>query len=726
MLKLKNVSKYYYQNGIIAEGFSKVNLELHLGEFVVITGESGSGKTTLINVLSGLDSYEDGEMYINGEETSHYTEKDYLEYRRKYVSNIFQNFNLVNSYTVYQNIELVMLLNGFNKYKIRKEVNDLINIVGLKKFKNTKVSKLSGGQKQRVAIARALANDTPIIVLDEPTGNLDSKSSKEILELLNEISKNKLVIMVTHNKKEVEKYATRFIRMHDGKILENRVINKINLDNNLTENTINNPKLITKLLLGIRNTFNIPIKFILMFSIFMLIILTIFTNYTSLQIAENEEINGRNYYFTNNSDKRIIINKKDKSIFDEEDYNKISNLNNVDHIVKNDLINDNNFEIYGDNFYLHGFINTNKIDHVDIGILPQKDNEIVIIGNKKNWYINSLQEELFNTNFNINNNEYTENIRIVGIIYNDNINEMEFEFVLNNTLLERILISYNYMYTDTKISINNNYLKNDDYTIIPFSNIPKGKAIIKDKFNALCNNYDCLNNSLKIIVNNIYYQDSLNLKIDGIYNQNNYNKYSNLNYDSQNIIYLNIDDYNYLYNKGNYQSSIFVKEIKDIDDTINELDKLNINTLKMRDANLNMSEELLQFFKIFKLIIIVILVVALFFITYFIIKIIYKSRNSYYTTLRMLGSTKSTCINILMNELISFSTITYGVFLILVYLSNQNIIKWDYLNEMIKYITLKEYIIVYLIIIILSIFISLRYGRKIFKNSIIKTYGEKI
>ena len=98
MLKLKNVSKYYYQDGVIAEGFSKVNLELNLGEFVVITGESGSGKSTLLNVLSGLDTYEDGELYINGEETSHYTEEDYLEYRRKYVSNIFQNFNLVNSY----------------------------------------------------------------------------------------------------------------------------------------------------------------------------------------------------------------------------------------------------------------------------------------------------------------------------------------------------------------------------------------------------------------------------------------------------------------------------------------------------------------------------------------------------------------------------------------------------------------------------------------------------
>ena len=155
MLKLENVSKIYYTNGIVATGISKVNLELNIGEFVVITGESGSGKSTLLNVISGIDSYEEGEMYINGKETSHYTEKDFEEYRKKYIANIFQSFNLINSYTVYQNVELVLLLNGYKRKQIKKKVLDIIDKVGLTKFKNTKVSKLSGGQKQRVAIALA-------------------------------------------------------------------------------------------------------------------------------------------------------------------------------------------------------------------------------------------------------------------------------------------------------------------------------------------------------------------------------------------------------------------------------------------------------------------------------------------------------------------------------------------------------------------------------------------
>src|SRR5574344_812858 len=147
MIELKNVSKYYYNKGIIASGFTKVSLKFEPGEFVAITGESGSGKSTLLNVISGLDSYEEGEMYINGEETSYYTEKDFFDYRKRYIGNIFQNFNLINSYTVYENVELVLLINGFKSKDIRQKVDNVLKQVGMYKYRNTKVSKLSGGEK---------------------------------------------------------------------------------------------------------------------------------------------------------------------------------------------------------------------------------------------------------------------------------------------------------------------------------------------------------------------------------------------------------------------------------------------------------------------------------------------------------------------------------------------------------------------------------------------------
>src|SRR5574344_3107186 len=151
MLELKNVSKFYYNKGMVSSGFSKINLKFDIGEFVAITGESGSGKSTLLNVISGLDSYEEGEMYINGEETSYYSETDFEEYRKKYIGNIFQNFNLVNSYTVKENIELVYLLNHTKDKDTNSKIDELLRKVDLLNYKNTSCSKLSGGQKQRVA-----------------------------------------------------------------------------------------------------------------------------------------------------------------------------------------------------------------------------------------------------------------------------------------------------------------------------------------------------------------------------------------------------------------------------------------------------------------------------------------------------------------------------------------------------------------------------------------------
>ena len=236
LIKLSNVSKFYYSKGVIASGFTKLSTEFNIGEFVAITGESGSGKSTLLNVISGLDTYEEGEMYINGEETSHYTDLDFENYRRKYISNIFQSFNLINSYTVYQNIELVLLLNGNSKRKIKRKVLELIDTVGLKKFKNTKVSKLSGGQKQRVAIARALINDPDIILADEPTGALDSSTTTQILEILKQIADDgKLVIMVTHSEK-VANISSRIVEISDGKIVRDE--KKENYQKTISENSL--------------------------------------------------------------------------------------------------------------------------------------------------------------------------------------------------------------------------------------------------------------------------------------------------------------------------------------------------------------------------------------------------------------------------------------------------------------------------------------------------------
>ena len=198
-IELKKVSKYYAGEDSVSMGLSRIDLTLDIGEFVAITGESGSGKTTLLNVISGLDTYEEGEMIICGEDTTAYSTEEYETYRKTYIGNIFQDFNIINSYTVYENIELVMLLSGKNKNECKERVDQLIELVDLVPYRNTKASNLSGGQKQRVAIARAVAKDAPIIVADEPTGNLDSASAKAVMETLAKISADKLIVVVTHN-----------------------------------------------------------------------------------------------------------------------------------------------------------------------------------------------------------------------------------------------------------------------------------------------------------------------------------------------------------------------------------------------------------------------------------------------------------------------------------------------------------------------------------------------
>jgi len=217
LLELKNIGKIYVSDSNVAVGIRGVNLTFNRGEFVAVTGKSGSGKSTLLNVISGMDTYEEGELLLEGEPTSHFMQKDWEEYRKQYVSFIFQDYNIIESFTVLQNVELA-LMNIENPRERRDKAMELLRRVGMEQHVHHKGSKLSGGQKQRTVIARALAKDSPIILADEPTGNLDSRSSEEIIELLREVSRDKLVIVVTHNFEQVQEHATRHIRIFDGAV----------------------------------------------------------------------------------------------------------------------------------------------------------------------------------------------------------------------------------------------------------------------------------------------------------------------------------------------------------------------------------------------------------------------------------------------------------------------------------------------------------------------------
>lgn len=220
MLELKNITKVYKTNLLMQKALDNVSIKFRKNEFVSVLGPSGSGKTTLLNIIGGLDHYTTGDLIINNKSTKNFSDKDWDSYRNCCVGFIFQNYNLISHISVYKNVEMALTLSNCKSFKRKALVLNALDKVGLKNHAYKKPNQLSGGQMQRVAIARALVNDPDIILADEPTGALDSKTSTQIMELIKEISKDKLVIMVTHNDELAKEYSNRIIKLKDGSVID--------------------------------------------------------------------------------------------------------------------------------------------------------------------------------------------------------------------------------------------------------------------------------------------------------------------------------------------------------------------------------------------------------------------------------------------------------------------------------------------------------------------------
>ena len=236
MLELKNIKKSYTLANYTQVALNDVSLEFRKSEFVAILGQSGSGKTTLLNIISGLDHYDSRDLIINNKSTKKFKDTDWDAYRNNCIGFIFQSYNLISHISILANVELGMTLSGVSKKERRQKAIEVLKKVGLENHINKKPNQLSGGQMQRVAIARALVNNPDIILADEPTGALDSKTSVQIMELIKEIAKDKLVIMVTHNSELAHDYANRIIELKDGNIISDT--NKLEKQNNNKTYTI--------------------------------------------------------------------------------------------------------------------------------------------------------------------------------------------------------------------------------------------------------------------------------------------------------------------------------------------------------------------------------------------------------------------------------------------------------------------------------------------------------
>lgn len=218
MLQIKNIRKEYKTGNLVQKALDGVSLNLRDSEFVAILGPSGSGKTTLLNIIGGLDRYDSGDLVINGISTKKYKERDWDSYRNHTIGFVFQSYNLIPHQTILSNVELALTISGISKAQRKQRAREALAKVGLGEQVHKKPSQLSGGQMQRVAIARALVNNPDIVLADEPTGALDSETSIQVMELLQEVAKDRLVVMVTHNPELAEQYATRIVNLRDGKI----------------------------------------------------------------------------------------------------------------------------------------------------------------------------------------------------------------------------------------------------------------------------------------------------------------------------------------------------------------------------------------------------------------------------------------------------------------------------------------------------------------------------
>lgn len=603
MLELKNVSKSYKNTKVL----NNVNIKFREKEFVSILGPSGSGKTTLLNIIGGLDKYDEGNLIIDGVLTRNFKENDWDNYRSKRIGFIFQNYNLINHLTVLENVELALLVNG---KKNKSKIIDILKKVGLEDEMNKLPNELSGGQMQRVAIARSIINENDIILADEPTGALDSKTSVEIMEILKEISRNKLVIMVTHNVELANIYSDRIIEINDGKIIKDtKEYNEFSKEN-VKKSKKMSISFLTSLYLSFRNLLTkkgrtFLVSFAGSIGIFGISLILSLSNGLNNYIKNTENEYLSNYPITiykNNEILNFDLNLKEiKGSPDKitayndivsnyiNDSKKYNNLYDFKKYIDKGLLNKYvNFITYDYNLELQIYNNYENVDSIykvlsddeikenyDLvyGSIPKNKNEIVLIVDKNNVINDSI---LYSLGIKDKNE--------LSIIYekiknNENVN-LEEEYNFDELLKGEYKLILN---TDYYVKVKNNYIdKSNDINymkkIIDNGMNIKIVGILKPKNDYVANNvigykfdlikYIIQKNRLSIIGK----EQLNNKKINVLSNR----KFDNLNNTYDNIVNIlgindldNPDCISIYFNTSNDKKNI-IKEIDDYNENHNE------------------------------------------------------------------------------------------------------------------------------------------------------------
>lgn len=687
MIELKNVSKFYNDNNIVTVGLRNISLKLNKGEFVAITGDSGSGKSTLLNVISSIDTYDEGEILYYGNETFYFNQNDSDTFRKNNVSFIFQKYNIVDSYTVLQNVMLPLLIQGKTEEEAKERAFEIIKKVGLEHRTSNKGSKLSGGEKQRCVIARALATDAPILACDEPTGNLDKKTSDEIIKLIKEVSKDKLVLIVTHDYESVKDICTRKIKLSDGEIIED-ISFKEGLEEEKKEMVLVNTKPSFKILFKIAflNIFSTPKKTVFSSLVFtfvscLLLLLTL----VMVQVSYEENYTYSDTYGIISEDRMIIYEDNHESL-------DMDKLNDV--IGKYEHYENAFFEEIRSFIYIGNNMNADvKITFTDVeyelvaGENEVKEKEFIIVMPDyyySNYYANSIGMDL--SIVTRGDMEYKLPIgKLVGIGISKEVNDMYLLCDESDMYIANIVINNNVSLAYSQGGINKNKI---DVVYVATEKKP----------------YYIIPNSLKEEIR-------FNFNLSGLYD---------VSYDLDIVYSDDASEPVFVMNKDFLSGKIApnfggVKELTVYADNVirlsKEISKLNYDvTIPSMVDN----QDGLSLIVLYLLIVVIIVVLAImFFISFAIIQRIYLTKTKDYSIFRTLGLVSKDLKKVLNIEVIAISLIS----LILgALLSNLIIIITKI--DLYKYVSVLLLLLYAIAMLIFGLLTSNRLNSKIFKNSV--------
>ena len=705
MLELKNVSKYYNNNGVVTLGLRNINLNFDKNEIVAIVGESGSGKSTLLNVICAGDTYEDGEILFEGYETSYFNKEDMDTFRRQNVSFIYQNYNIIDSYTVLENVMFPLLIKGLTYKEAKEKALKLIEEVGLSNRVNNRGIKLSGGEKQRCVIARALATDSPILACDEPTGNLDSKTGEDIIKLIKKVAKDKLVLIVTHNYEQVEGIVTRTITMADGEVVSDTNINKNNTkevkDGDLLDDE--NKKINFKILslIALNNLRRTPKKnlfvFLVLFVLSVIGLFLILLCYDTNTTATYNSFDGYSY----SARDRIIVYDENHNTFDK------SLFSDFDGMVNAFYEDDTSFYLSNDSYNKPSISSCNISHHIpsstkDINGSMELNNNQGFIVFPSNYYLDSKERKsMLNVQYGLMVNNFTFDssylgfskrktyVKIVGYGTCDEINSPA--LILNKSYIETLDL-YSCRVESGFLNLNNGLKREAD---VYFSN-----EVAKPK---------------------LYIHDSLDLKnieisIKGIYN------IEVLDYEVINDNVINGKEATVVVPLNTLKDNCFEYSIStdDIQSVINVAKANNLSTIIPSQMGYNViSFEFMTF--LVSLVFSIIAMLILVFITYIVLQKVYQSRSKDYAIMRSLGVMRPQMANVLRLEISSLGMASAVLSIITFFIIN------TIMGSIGKgYAVFPAWVFILYFVLMFLFYLALanRFNKKLFKFSIAKAIKE--